>query len=84
MVFVTLEWGHTNEEPIPLYKHHIPKKHLSPYMKALGVTYPIKKENNNPALCPSYRNVLRYVQILARWVRVLDAVRGLQPIGHQI
>ena len=24
------------------------------------------------ALCPSYRNVLRYVQILGGWVRVLD------------
>ena len=32
------------------------------------------------ALCPSYRNVLRYVQILARWVRVLFATAGISHI----
>ena len=30
------------------------------------------------ALCPSYRNFLRYLPILARWVRVLVIIRGLK------
>ena len=48
---------------------------------ANGLKYVEKKRNipsnlptttHHSALCPSYRNILRYVQILARWVRVLD------------
>ena len=41
--FLTLEMKQptSKKEPIPLgYKHDDPKKHLSSYMKALGVTYP--------------------------------------------
>ena len=34
------------------------------------------------ALCPSYRNVLLYVQILGGWVRVLDVVRAGISVGH--
>ena len=30
---------------------------------------------NGSKKCPSYRDFLRYVQILARWVRVSDVVR---------
>ena len=33
-------------------------------------------------LCPSYRNVLRYVQILGGWVRVLDVVRAGISVGR--
>ena len=35
-------------------------------------TFKITREKAKIALCPSYRKIIRYVQIIARWVRVLD------------
>ena len=34
--------------------------------------------------CPANRNVLRYVQILARWVFVVDVTKGVEALDVSI
>ena len=40
-----------------------------------------EEECDSLALCPSFRNVVRNVQILARWGRVMGVVRGGIIVG---